>query len=215
MYRTGDLGRISPDGELTFAGRRDLQVKINGFRVELGEVEAVVGELPGVSQAVAVTRTNGDITRLICYVTGIGLDATELRSAAALTLAPQAVPAVMVVLDEFPLNTNGKVDRSALPEPAERAGQPLDGAFEELVAEVWADVLSLPAVFADDDIFALGAYSLDVGRIAIRLTAELSMDVTPGLVFRYSTVRALAGALLETVAGAESDLLTAAEEQLR
>jgi amino acid adenylation domain-containing protein len=211
MYRTGDLCRVTAAGELSFAGRRDLQVKINGYRVELGEVEAVVSALPGVGQAVAVAKEgSGSVTRLVCYVTG---DVTPegIRTAAAATLAPQAVPSVVVVLDAFPLTPNGKVNRAALPEPPERVGAALEGPFEELVAEVWAEVLGRGTVYADDDIFALGAYSLDIGRIAMRLTAELSLEVGPALIFRHSTVRSLAAELLELVALVESDVLIAAE----
>lgn len=207
MYRTGDLVRVSPSGELTYAGRRDLQVKINGFRVELGEVEAGIGGLPGVREAVAVTRSRDGVTQLICYVTGTGLEAEAVRAAAAPLLVPQARPAVVVVLDQMPLTANGKVDRTALPAPSYRTGAPVDGPFEQLVADVWAEVLGLPQVFADDDVFALGAYSLDIGRIAIRLSHELALDVTPGTIFRHSSVRDLAAALVTMVVATENDLL--------
>ena len=218
MYRTGDLGRVDSDGLLTFAGRRDLQVKINGFRVELGEVETVIAALPGVAQAVAVVRTDDEaqgVARLVCYVTGDGLDAAGLRVAAAALLAPQALPAVIVVLAQLPVNSNGKIDREALPAPSidRGAGEPPRGPFEQLVAGVVAAVLSLPGVYAEDDVFELGAYSLDIGRIAIRLSADLSLDVTPGLIFRHSTIRALAAALVALVAAAETDLVRLFEHQ--
>jgi amino acid adenylation domain-containing protein len=211
MYRTGDLARISASGQLTFAGRRDFQVKVNGFRIELGEIEAVVSSLPGVARAVAVVRTTSHGGRLVCYVVGSSLDAARLRSGAAAVLPPQSVPSAIVILDSLPLNSNGKVDRDALPMPVERAGRPLDGPFEHLVADAWKEVLGLQQVFADDDIFELGADSLDVGRIAIRLTARLATDVTPGDIFRNSTVRELAVALVEIVVSVEADLLVAAE----
>ncbi len=213
MYRTGDLVRVAADGELTFAGRRDLQVKVNGFRVELGEVETIFGRLPGVRQAVAVVRSNNGVSRLICYVVGEGLVADELRERAAKSLAPQAIPAVVVVLDELPLTRNGKVDRAALPEPVARSGPAPDGVFEELVAEVFAEVLGHSPIHADDDLFALGAYSLDVSKIAIRLTDALAYDVTPGVIFRNTSVSALAAALVERVAADETDLLVAVESE--
>jgi len=211
MYRTGDLARVSADGTLRFAGRRDLQVKLHGFRVELAEVESVVGALPGVRQAVAVLRKDGDRPRLVCYVTGRGLDGVRLRAAAAQLLPAQSVPAVVMVLPAIPLSANGKVDREALPAPSVRVGAVPSGPFEELVASVWADVLGLTAVYADDDLFTMGGNSLDAGRIAIRLTTELSIDIAPGLIFRYPTVRALAFALLELVVEAETALLAQVE----
>jgi amino acid adenylation domain-containing protein len=211
MYRTGDLARSSPSGHLTFAGRRDFQVKLNGFRIELGEIETVVGSLPGVAQAVAVVRPTERGARLVCYVTGTVLDPHGLRAAVAAVLPQQSVPSAIVVLEALPLNSNGKVDRNALPAPLERTGEPLEGPFEQLVAGVWSDVLALPEVFAGDDIFEVGADSLDVGRIAIRLTARLATDVTPGDIFRHPTVRELARALLELVVSVEADLLVEAE----
>lgn len=119
---------------------------------------------------------------------------------------------MIVVLDALPLSSNGKVDRAALPEPTvERSGgDPLDGPMESLVGRIVADVLGLTVVGADDDVFALGAYSLDIGRMAIRLTAELGVDITPGLIFEHSGVRELAKALqAETAAPA-----AAAEDSL-
>lgn len=207
MYRTGDLVRADSDGTLRFAGRRDFQVKLNGFRIELGEVETVIGRLPGVRQAVATLRGDDASQRLVCYVTGVGLDATQLRRAASLLLPPQAVPNVFIILAALPLTANDKVDRASLPMPGSGIGQPPSGVIEVLVAGVFAEVLQLPAVYADDDLFALGAGSLDVGRVAIRLTAELSVDVAPGLIFRNPVIRDLALALLEQLLGSDPDVL--------
>jgi len=211
MYLTGDLARLSPDGTLRFAGRRDHQVKINGFRIELGEIEAAALSLPGVGQAVAVVHEDGELKRILCYVVGqpggAPLDPEALREQIAGLLPPQSVPAVVMMLDAIPLTANGKLDRKALPTPGERSGVPLTGDLERLVAGVCADVLGLPVRFADDSVFALGADSLLVGRIAVRLTGDLGLDVAPGLVFRNPTVRELARALLGLLVGDAVDVL--------
>jgi acyl carrier protein len=213
MYRTGDLVRTSPTGELTFAGRRDHQVKLNGFRIELGEVEAAASAVPGVTQAVAAVRTSPAGPRLVCYVTGSGLDPRSLRATLAGVLPPQSVPSSVVVLDRMPLNGNGKVDRALLPEPPGRAGQPLDGPFEHLLADLWREVLDVGEVFADDDLFALGADSLDVGRIAMRLAARLAVEVSPADVFRHPTLRDLARRLLELLLADDAGVLAAVESR--
>ncbi len=211
MYLTGDLARVSPDGVVRFAGRRDHQVKLNGFRVELGEVEAVAQALPDVDHAVAVIHEDGELKRIVCYVVGVPggtrPDPEELRRRAAEVLPAQSVPAVVVVLDTVPLTSNGKVDRAALPAPDERTGVPLGGELEHLVAEICSDVLGVAVRYADDDVFALGADSLLVGRIAVRLTRELNVDVPPGLVFRHATVGELARALLVLLVEDARDVL--------
>ena len=108
----------------------------------------------------------------------------------------QSVPAVVVLLEVLPLTANGKVDRAALPAPDERTGVPLGGELEQLVAGVCSDMLGIPVRYADDDLLSLGADSLLVGRMAVRLTGELDLDVAPGLIFRHPTVGGLAQALL-------------------
>lgn len=211
MYLTGDLARLDGDGRLRFAGRRDHQVKLNGFRVELGEVEAALHSLPDVAQAVAVVRQDNGPGRLVGYVVpdpgAVPPSAQRIREALTEILPPQSVPTAVMVLHEMPLSPNGKVDRARLPAPGERRGVPLTGEFEVTVASAFAHVLAVPVRYADDDVFALGADSLLVGRIAIRLTEALGIDVTPGLVFRHPTVGALAEALLARLLDGSPDLL--------
>jgi amino acid adenylation domain-containing protein len=216
MYRTGDLVRSGRDGELTFVGRSDHQVKLRGFRIELGDVEASLAAHPAVTQAVAVVVGEGSNARLIGYVTCIAAaggapDSEALRHSMVSVLPPAMVPAAIVVLDAFPLTPNGKVDRSRLPAPlaTRRTGRPLSGPIQELVADVWREVLGLDSVFADDDLFDLGVSSLDAGRIAVRLSREIDYDVPLGTLFRQSSVESLALALLDLLA---SDELVALEE---
>ncbi|MGW2774540.1 amino acid adenylation domain-containing protein [Streptomyces olivaceoviridis] len=200
MYRTGDVVRWSPDGTaLEYGGRTDHQVKIRGHRIELGEIESVLGAQPGVERAVVTARTDrsGD-TRLVAHVVPAGTDRDRLRERASAVLPTHMVPAVYVFLDELPLTPNGKVDRKALPAPAERragTGRPPSGAREELLCAVFAEVLGLDRVGADDDFFALGGHSLSAIRVANRLRAELGTEVPLRTLFDARSAEALARAL--------------------
>ncbi|MFI6763877.1 amino acid adenylation domain-containing protein, partial [Micromonospora sp. NPDC050417] len=163
LYRTGDLVRWRGDGNLEFLGRVDDQVKVRGYRVELGEVEAALLALPGVVQAVAVAREG----RLVAYVVG-SAEPAALRG----RLPDYMVPAVVVALDALPLTVNGKVDRRALPAPEFVSGDVYraPGTLREvLVCEAFAEVLGVERVGADDDFFGLGGHSL----LAIALVQRL------------------------------------------
>ncbi|MEU6664498.1 amino acid adenylation domain-containing protein [Streptomyces sp. NPDC046727] len=200
MYRTGDVVRWAPDGTaLEYGGRTDHQVKIRGHRIELGEIESVLGAQPGVERAVVTARTDrsGD-TRLVAHVVPAGTDRDRLRERASAVLPTHMVPAVYVFLDELPLTPNGKVDRKALPAPDERragTGRPPSGPREELLCAVFAEVLGLDRVGADDDFFALGGHSLSAIRVVNRLRAELGTEVPLRALFDARSAQALAGAL--------------------
>ncbi len=201
IYRTGDLGRYLPDGEAAFAGRRDQQVKIRGFRVELGEIEAALGRLPGVREAVVVAREDepGD-RRLVAYIvpeTEGTVDVTRLREALRTLLPAYMVPAAFVLLDRLPLTPNHKVDRRALPAP-EAAGsdRPFAApvtATEQTLAEIWATVLRLERVGRHDDFFALGGHSLLALQVVSRLRDRLGIEVPLQALFEATTVEELAG----------------------
>ncbi|TDD77939.1 non-ribosomal peptide synthetase, partial [Actinomadura rubrisoli] len=179
MYRTGDLVRRAPDGGLEFAGRADHQVKIRGYRVEPGEVEAALAAEPGVAQAVAVARGG----RLVAYVTGTAgtgdgagmedgtgmQDGDALRERLAARLPGHLVPAAVVVLEALPLTAAGKLDRAALPDPEFAApGRAPRTGRERVLCAVFAGVLGLPRVGADDDFFALGGDSISAIQAATR-----------------------------------------------
>ncbi|WP_405735166.1 amino acid adenylation domain-containing protein [Streptomyces sp. NBC_00028] len=157
MYRSGDLARWTADGQLEFVGRADAQVKIRGFRVELGEVEAVLAAHPGVERAVAVVRDG----RLVGYVVG-DAEGEDVRAYAGTRLPEYMVPSVVVVLDAFPLTVNGKVDRAALPVPegVVRAGRAPSTAGEEVLCALFAELLGVERVGAEESFFALGGDSI-------------------------------------------------------
>ncbi|MFT3900822.1 MAG: amino acid adenylation domain-containing protein [Gordonia sp. (in: high G+C Gram-positive bacteria)] len=203
MYATGDLVRITAAGDLEFAGRADHQVKINGQRVELGEIEAVFIDQPGVAQAVVIGRKSDqggrEHTQVVAYVvaeSGAALDREELTAQAATRLAAHMVPSHVVVIDEVPLTPVGKTDLRALPEPVVEVGEfvPPATAAERAVAAVFADVLEVDEVSATASFFDLGGNSLLATRLAARAAEALGAAVTVRDVFDAPSVRALAEA---------------------
>jgi amino acid adenylation domain-containing protein/thioester reductase-like protein len=186
LYRTGDLGRYLPNGLLHFAGRADQQVKISGLRVELPEIELALLRHPKVREARVIVRDSAGGRWLVAFVTGDGaLDPADLRSFASDELAPLLVPKEFIVLDQLPLNANGKADRRALARLAERRDQavPLAGAGElsddgQVVWQAWSDLLPVPPSSAEDDFFDLGGDSLTAQKLALRLTREFGAAVS-------------------------------------
>jgi amino acid adenylation domain-containing protein len=184
-YRTGDLVRRRPDGELVFRGRRDHQLKIRGYRVELGEIEAALRDHPLVTHAVVTVRGSGAEAHLIGYVAG---PVTESEVAAHLRgrLPEYLVPHRWVVLDALPTMPSGKVDLNALPEPgADRPHVPARSVMEQLVADVWAQILTADRIGVDDSFFGLGGHSLAATRVTGRLRDTLGCAVPVRLLFDH------------------------------
>ncbi|WP_067171727.1 non-ribosomal peptide synthetase [Microtetraspora niveoalba] len=209
-YRTGDRARWRQDGRLEFLGRIDDQLKVRGFRIEPGEVEARLLAHPEVGQAFVTVRAE----RLVANVTGTA-GHEDLRAHLARALPRHLVPADWVTLDALPLTARGKIDRAALPEPA-RASSPADVPprtdAEKLVAGIWEELLDVPAVGAFDDFFTLGGHSLLATRIAARLRRTTGVEVPVRTVFEARTVAELASAVEELLI-AELDGMTDEEAE--
>ncbi|WP_410660554.1 amino acid adenylation domain-containing protein [Amycolatopsis sp. lyj-112] len=190
MYRTGDLARWS-GGRLEYAGRSDSQLKVRGFRVEPGEVEAALTAYPGVEQA-AVVATDGK--RLAGYVVPADVDVTGLRDFAAGRLPEFMVPSALVALDRLPLSPNGKLDRKALPDPEFAAGEyrAPRTTEEAVLTELFADVLGLERAGVDDDFFDLGGHSLLATRLVGKARTVLGVELKVRDLFDAPTVATLA-----------------------
>jgi amino acid adenylation domain-containing protein len=208
LYRTGDVVRRRADGELEFVERADTQVKVRGFRIELGEVEARLAEHPAVVAAAAAVHGEGPSKRLVAYVVGDepALAPAALRSFLAERLPEHMLPGAYVVLPALPLTRTGKLDRAALPAPpSERdalAPEYVEPAtpVERRLAAIWAEVLELDRVGAEDDFFALGGDSFRASRVAARAgSADAPLPVRA--LFEHTTVRALARRLDEAPTG--------------
>ncbi|OZI34733.1 hypothetical protein CAL29_14770 [Bordetella genomosp. 10] len=199
LYRTGDAARRGFDGELTYQGRVDDQVKVRGHRIELGELQAHLQGLPGVAQAVVLARVGATGPQLVAYATarpGVDLDGGALREAMARQLPEHMVPATVQVLTRMPLTPNGKVDRAALPEPVftSSAYEAPRGEREKTVARVWEEVLGLERVGREDNFFALGGDSILSLQIVARIN-RLGYAATPKHLFDAPTVAGMAAVL--------------------
>ncbi|MEV6521862.1 amino acid adenylation domain-containing protein [Longispora sp. NPDC051575] len=196
MYRTGDLVRWNRAGALEFTARADDQVKIRGFRVELGEVEAVLRQAPGIAEVAVVARDNPlGGKQLVGYLVGPAPDPDGARRHVAAVLPEYMVPAAFVVLDALPLTPNGKLDRRALPEPdlqAAVSGRGPSNPREEALCGLFAEVLGLTTVGVDDSFFELGGHSLLATRLISRARSQLGVELSIQAIFEAPSVAGLA-----------------------
>ncbi|HEX6344835.1 amino acid adenylation domain-containing protein [Umezawaea sp.] len=201
LYRTGDRGRVMPDGAIEFLGRADNQVKVNGFRIELGDVEAALLACPGVRGAVAVaTGPRTALTGLTAFVVAEDFDPARVEARLVELLPAYMVPGALRPLPAFPLNGNGKVDRSALRELAAESGrtdddEPPRPGVEQLVADLIADLVGRPVTSRTAHFFDLGGNSLLSAQVATRLRRVFDVDVPTGLALSHPTVERMALAL--------------------
>ncbi|HYG12125.1 MAG TPA: amino acid adenylation domain-containing protein, partial [Pyrinomonadaceae bacterium] len=213
LYKTGDLTRYLADGRIEFLGRLDHQVKVRGFRIELGEIEAVLGEHPAVQEVVALAHGEGAQKNLAAYV--VLLDGeerprpSEWRQYLREKLPDYMIPSAFVILDALPITSNGKVDRKALPAP-EPGKREIEVEFvapqtpaEELVAEIWADVIGLEQVGLRDNFFELGGHSLLATQVVSRLRQIFRVEIPLRALFQMPTVEGIVEVLAQMWEGRE------------
>ena len=193
MYRTGDLGRWDGNGQLLHLGRKDRQVKVRGFRVEPGEIEAALSSHPAVSQAIVTARQLArDNSRLVAYIVyrpGEDLTASQARAHLRQTLPEYMIPSVFVVVTALPLTPNGKIDVRALPDPFKNTLE-TNAAFEapapgleQMIADIWQELLRVDRVGAADNFFDLGGHSLLSLRVAVAIEQRVGCRIAPRILF--------------------------------
>ncbi|QJB32307.1 amino acid adenylation domain-containing protein [Chitinophaga oryzae] len=199
IYRTGDLARREADGQITFMGRTDDQVKVRGYRIEPGEIENVLQEFAGVKQVLVTVHTYaGSGKQLVAYIVPAeDYDREYIRSALRQRLPDYMVPSFFVELDAFPLNANGKIDRRLLPSPdlgtgGQRVYVAASGPLETLLVEVWEELLGVGNIGVHDNFFELGGHSLLAMREAAVLRNRLQVELPVRALFRYPTIAELA-----------------------
>ena len=198
LYKTGDLGRYLPDGNIQFLGRIDYQVKIRGFRIELGEIEAVLTTHPEVRQAVVIPKedTKGD-KRLVAYVMSQeSLTTSELRNLLKQKLPDYMVPSSFVFLEALPLTPNGKVDRQVLPTPEKVSDStsfvPPRDELELQLAQIWSEILEVDKVGTQDNFFDLGGHSLLAVRLMAQIHQQFGKNLSLATLFQSPTIEQLA-----------------------
>ncbi|MDO8805004.1 MAG: amino acid adenylation domain-containing protein [Elusimicrobiota bacterium] len=220
LYRTGDLARFTEQGELEFTGRNDFQVKVRGFRVELGDIEAVLIKQEGVRAAIALAHAGHDgHTKITAYLVSdkeSGLDKDILRERLKQCLPPHMIPAALVILEAFPLTANGKVDRHVLEKlPAANDRAEPDTTFtptEQKLAVFWQEILGCGQIGKHDDFFAAGGHSLMASRVRARIKSEFGLEMPLKVVFEQRTISELALAVDKLVQEAEGALLDRLEQ---
>uniref|UniRef100_UPI001145E1F9 amino acid adenylation domain-containing protein n=1 Tax=Xenorhabdus kozodoii TaxID=351676 RepID=UPI001145E1F9 len=207
MYKTGDLGRWLPDGNIDYLGRNDFQVKLRGFRIELGEIETRLTQCDGVREAVVIAREDEpNQKRLVAYLRpedGVELVPAALREQLSQHLADYMLPSAFVTLETFPLTPNGKLDRKALPAPdlsavaARRYEAPV-GETEIALAQIWQELLGLEQVGRHDHFFELGGHSLLATQLAARVRQLLARELSLPQLFDQPILMPLAQTLTDT-----------------
>lgn len=212
LYRTGDLACYRIDGAIAFLGRLDHQVKLRGLRIELGEIEACLVQHPAVSAAIVMTNTQDDDTQLLAYCCSLEpqISTTELRQLLTATLPTYMVPNQFIVLEEFPLLPNGKVNRKALPQPEEQPREtpvvaPRNQTEADLV-QIWQRVLNCPDIGIEDSFFELGGHSMLATQVITQIQTQFGISVPLRQIFETPTIAGLAHFINEQHSAGDNDI---------
>ncbi|PBP94067.1 non-ribosomal peptide synthetase, partial [Pseudomonas congelans] len=222
MYKTGDLARYMADGRIEYLGRNDFQVKVRGFRIELGEIEARLGSCKGVKEAVVIAREdNPGEKRLVAYVIAqpqASLDVARLRAELAPQLAEYMLPSAFVLLDALPLTPNRKLDRKALPAPADNAFASREhvapqGTSEKALAQIWQNLLNLEAVGRHDHFFELGGHSLLAMRLISQVRQRMGVELSLADIFAQPELAALAQVVAHAAGSSQQPIVPVSRDQ--
>ena len=213
LYKTGDIGRYLPNGVVEYMGRADDQVKIRGYRIELGEIESTISQHADVRESVVLAREDvpGD-RRLVAYVqSDVAIDAAELKAYLAQSLPDYMVPKAYVVLSEFPLTPNGKIDKRSLPAPSDGAVSKNEfvaprNDTEETLCQIWGEVLGLERVGVTDNFFDLGGHSLLATQVVSRVREHFNVELALSALFEEPTIENIALHLLQAELASADDL---------
>jgi amino acid adenylation domain-containing protein len=205
LYKSGDLARYLPNRDIEYLGRIDYQVKIRGFRIELGEIEALLNQHPAIRESVVVAQGVDVDTRLLAYWVAQQQPApsnNELRAHLAEKLPDYMIPAIFMELEQLPLNSNGKIDRRALPVPdhtrpkLENRFVPPQSPLEEIVAEIWTSLLKIEQVGIHDNFFELGGHSLQIIQVLSRIEMIFRVQLSPRTMFETPTIAELSQTII-------------------
>ncbi|MCP4104824.1 MAG: AMP-binding protein, partial [Desulfobacteraceae bacterium] len=221
LYKTGDLVKYLPDGNIEFIGRIDNQVKIRGFRIEPGEIESALSRIKEVREAVVVPKedSNGN-KRLVAYIVSDNeLDLKEIRDSLSTSLADYMVPSLFVALDEIPLTPNGKIDRKALPDPEgnfETTNEFIAPGteIEKKLAGIWCEVLGIKKVGIHDNFFELGGHSLLATQIISKIRKVFSIELPIKALFEAPQISSFSGLIKSSKPGNEISKITPAPREV-
>ncbi|NLD46803.1 MAG: amino acid adenylation domain-containing protein, partial [Clostridiaceae bacterium] len=205
LYKTGDLGRWLPDGNIEFFGRKDYQVKIRGFRIELGEIESKLAEHADIEEVAVIDREDAKGSKYLCayFTSSRSIAAQELKEHLAVFLPQYMIPSHFMQLLEMPLSANGKIDRKGLPEPEENESSYIapESDTEKALADIWREILGVERVGIDDNFFELGGHSLKASVLVLRIHRDLDVEMPLKQVFERPTIRGIAEYITKGVKG--------------
>ncbi|RJE47542.1 MULTISPECIES: thioester reductase domain-containing protein [unclassified Dehalobacter] len=211
LYKTGDLARWYPEGDIEYLGRTDYQIKIRGYRIELGEIEDELLQHPNIREAVAVVKENLNNSKVICayIVADTEIGSTEVKAYLAQYLPDYMIPSYIIPVDFIPKTPNNKIDRNSLPECEENAAKPIlpRNSLERTIAKVWCSLLGRKSVGIDDNFFDLGGDSLTIVQLQVLLTKK-GIDIEIQDLYEYQTIRQISENMEAQKDSAQSGLIS-------